>query len=106
LTSIDPGIFKFDDGVYTCYGVRMLYQRGKECRWRRPSETDQTQYNIVLLPLIFALLWIKYIAKLKLDLKRPDRIFHQYNFCWKLFKAVFFSWYIFVFISTKCHMPS
>jgi hypothetical protein len=32
LTSIDPGIFKFDDGVYTCYGVRMLYQRGKECR--------------------------------------------------------------------------
>ena len=45
------------------------------------SKTDQTQYNIVLLPLIFALLWIKYIAKLKLDLKRPDRIFHQYNFC-------------------------
>ena len=32
LTSIDPGIFKFDDGVYTCYGVRMLFQRGKECR--------------------------------------------------------------------------
>jgi hypothetical protein len=23
----------------------MLYQRGKECRWRRPSENDQTQYN-------------------------------------------------------------
>ena len=31
LTSIDPGIFKFDHGVNTCYGVRMLYQRGKEC---------------------------------------------------------------------------
>jgi hypothetical protein len=27
LTSIDPGMFKFDDGVYTCYGVRMLYIR-------------------------------------------------------------------------------
>jgi hypothetical protein len=31
LTSIYPGIFKFDHGVNTCYGVRMLYQRGKEC---------------------------------------------------------------------------
>jgi hypothetical protein len=37
------------------------------------SKTDQTQYNIVLLPLIFTLLWIKYIAKLKLDLKMYQR---------------------------------
>lgn len=79
---------------------------------RRRVEDDHLKlikHNMtVIMPLVFALLLITYIAKIKLELglNRPDRIFHQYIFRWKFLKtSILFVVYIFI-ISTKFHITS